>query len=509
MKEFFKRLVWVFFPAFIVNGCLAQNNRNELTKIDRPAAVAGSFYPGKKDDLLKMLEGFFKVTEAAQAGDPIALIVPHAGYVFSGSVAASGYRQINREKKFDHVFILGSSHTTSFRGAAVYSRGDFITPLGKVTVDTLAQWLDTKYDVINDLTKPHESEHSIEVQLPFLQFWLKKDFTIVPIIIGGEERNTSEKLAAALKPFFNKRNLFVISTDFSHYPDYQDAVKSDKIMADALMTNSPEIFMKAKTGDESGNTPGLVTAMCGWTSVLTLLYMTENNPDIIFRKIEYKNSGDTDYGDKERVVGYNSISVMIKNDDTGQNEFRLNDAERIQLLKIARQAIVQYFTDERIPAIEEKTLAPALHFQAGAFVTIMESEKLRGCIGNMQSDKPLYQLIQSLAIASSTRDYRFEPVTKNEVPELELEISVLTPMKKIKSIDEIELGKHGIYIQKGNYTGTFLPQVATETKWTKEEFLGHCARDKAGIGWDGWKDAVIYTYEALVFSEKEYKDILK
>jgi AmmeMemoRadiSam system protein A len=141
--------------------------------------------------------------------------------------------------------------------------------------------------------------------------------------------------------------------------------------------------------------------------------------------------------------------------------------------------------------------------KAGAFVTLKENGELRGCIGRFTADIPLYQVIEEMAISSSTQDNRFLPVTAKEIDKLEIEISVLSPMKKISSIDEIVMGKHGIYIKKGWYSGTFLPQVATETGWSREEFLGHCARDKAGIGWDGWKDAEIYTYEACVFSENE------
>jgi hypothetical protein len=139
----------------------------------------------------------------------------------------------------------------------------------------------------------------------------------------------------------------------------------------------------------------------------------------------------------------------------------------------------------------------------GAFVTLKKYGNLRGCIGRFDASEPLYQVVQEMAIASSTQDYRFSPVELKEIPELEIEISVLTPMRHISSIDEIELGKHGIYIKKGNRSGTFLPQVATETGWTKEEFLGHCAQDKAGIGWNEWKDAEVYVYEALVFGEEK------
>jgi AmmeMemoRadiSam system protein A len=136
-------------------------------------------------------------------------------------------------------------------------------------------------------------------------------------------------------------------------------------------------------------------------------------------------------------------------------------------------------------------------------VTLRKDGQLRGCIGRFEATEALYLIVRDMAISASTQDYRFPAVTPEEIDDLEIEISVLTPMRKISSIDEIQLGQHGIYIKKGYSSGTFLPQVATETGWTKEEFLGHCARDKAHIGWDGWKDAEIFVYEAYVFSESE------
>jgi AmmeMemoRadiSam system protein A len=155
----------------------------------------------------------------------------------------------------------------------------------------------------------------------------------------------------------------------------------------------------------------------------------------------------------------------------------------------------------KTPEVDDKNFSPGLKLHSGAFVTLKEKGELRGCIGRFTADIPLWQVIQQMAISSATQDSRFNPVTAREIDKLEIEISVLSPMKRIYSADEIVLGKHGIYIQKGYYSGTFLPQVATETGWSREEFLGHCARDKAGLGWDGWKDAELYTYEAFVFGE--------
>jgi hypothetical protein len=157
-----------------------------------------------------------------------------------------------------------------------------------------------------------------------------------------------------------------------------------------------------------------------------------------------------------------------------------------------------------MPEFNSKGYSATMITPCGAFVTLKEKGELRGCIGRFTSEEPLYQVIREMAVAAATQDTRFTPVTGSEIPGLEIEISVLSPMKKIHSIDEIILGKHGIYIKKGWASGTFLPQVATETGWTREEFLGHCSRDKAGIGWNGWKDADIFIYTAEVFAENEF-----
>jgi hypothetical protein len=154
--------------------------------------------------------------------------------------------------------------------------------------------------------------------------------------------------------------------------------------------------------------------------------------------------------------------------------------------------------------VDADGLTAALKTPCGAFVTLTKHDMLRGCIGRFDAPDPLFEVVRQMAIASATQDSRFDPVAPGELRDIEIEISVLSPMEKISSIDRIQLGKHGIYIRKGMRSGTFLPQVATETGWTREEFLGHCARDKAGIGWDGWKDADLYIYEALVFSEREF-----
>ena len=472
----------------------------QTNKKDRQPAVAGSFYPADAAELRKMISGFMASAKPNQTDGLVrAIVVPHAGYVFSGGVAASGYNQLNPDQVYKRVFILASSHRYSFGKASVYTLGDYITPLGRVPVDIeVANELIRSSKDFTDYPEAHFSEHSIEVQLPFLQTRLKNPFKIVPIILGTQMPAVCEEIAKALKPYFTSENLFVVSSDFSHYPAYADAVKVDEITAKAFCTNSPAEFTRALQNNEKLRIPELATSMCAWPSGLTFLYLTQGNTNLLFNKIDYQNSGDIKlYGDKTSVVGYNAICIS----EPKRSGFDLTDTDRHELIRIARSTIDSYIRTRTIPPLNPAGYSENLKVKAGAFVTLKIDGNLRGCIGSFEPSVPLYKVIQEMAIASSTQDSRFQPVKVQELESIHIEISVLTPMRKIKNISEIQLGKHGIYIKKGFSGGTFLPQVATETGWTLEEFLGHCARDKAGIGWTGWKDADIYTYEALIFEE--------
>ena len=195
-------------------------------------------------------------------------------------------------------------------------------------------------------------------------------------------------------------------------------------------------------------------------------------------------------------------SLFGKSEQKKDLELSLKDKK--QLLTIARSAMELYIKENSYPKIKETDINPANQKKVGAFVTLYKNDELRGCIGHIESDNPLYKTVQTLTISSATKDFRFKSIHEEELPEIDIEISVLTPMKKIFSVDQIEMGRHGIYIKKGYQTGTFLPHVAENTNWTLEEFLGKCARDKAHIGWDGWKDADLYTYEAMKFCESDF-----
>lgn len=484
-------------------GCSSQENSEQKT--DRKPAVAGQFYPSDPALLRQTLKDLFSAAKPRTMKNIAAVIAPHAGYIFSGSVAASSYNQIDPEAEYDNIFLIASSHQVSFMGASIYNIGDYLTPLGKVPVNiSLANKLIKENPVFTFNPAADRNEHSLEVQIPFLQYHLKRPFRIIPIVIGSQSPQSCKKIAEALKPYFNQRNLFVISTDFSHYPSYTDATSTDQATCNSICSNDPDKLLGLISDYKKKDIPNLATNCCGWTSVLTLLYMTAGNPSIEINPVHYMNSGDGKYGDRSKVVGYWSIIVTrtdkVKSSSPG---FNISREEKITLLQIARNTIESYTSDRKKPSVDPTGFTASLLMKAGAFVTLKKNNELRGCIGRFTSDIPLYEIIQEMAIASSTQDTRFEPVQSSEVSKIEIEISVLSPMKKINSTDEIILGKHGIYIKKGWYSGTFLPQVAEETGWSKEEFLGHCARDKAGIGWDGWKDAEIFIYEACVFSEEE------
>lgn len=493
------------FLSFLNFSCNSQPTDNKSLLKNREALFAGRFYASGKQELLGTLKNLFasaKPKIIANEHEALAVIAPHAGYVYSGNVAASSFNQLNANKKYENIFVIGSSHRVAFQGASIYNKGHYETPLGTVEVNLeLANKIIKDNKVFTYYPAAHSAEHSLEVELPFLQYHLKNDFKIVPIIIGSQ--NQAEKIADALKPYFTSSNLFVISSDFSHYPTYNDAIKVDRTTMQAICSNSPQKLIQALDANVAQNIPNLATSLCGSSAVLSLLHITKDQSDIKIQPIHYTNSGEAAAGSKDRVVGYYSIVFTKKKRiKMTENTFTLNEKDKKNLLNVARSTLNQYIAKGKIPDIDTAGFSDALNTHCGAFVTLHKNKRLRGCIGRFEANEPLYSIVQQMAIASSTQDSRFPAVTEDELEDIEIEISVLTPLKKVDSANDVILGKHGIYIRKGFMSGTFLPQVATETGWSKEEFLGHCSRDKAGLGWDGWKDADLYVYEAIIFHEE-------
>jgi len=493
----------VFFAAVLSlpAGILRAQEKSEHSPgVDRQPVFAGSFYPGSTQALESKLDQLFAgATPKELEGTVRSLIVPHAGYTYSGIVAASGYGSIPRDAGYKNIFIIASSHREYFEGASVYAQGDYLTPLGKAKVNRILarELIDVNKNIWFN-AGAHDREHSIEVQVPMIQYYFDKTPPIVPIVIGSSSVSAARDLATALLPYFTPDNLFVISSDFSHFPGYDEAVMVDELTGEAILKNDPELFYITLRKNSNTGVNNLATPCCGWSSVLTLLYMSERSEKMTLTPVMYRNSGDSPMGDKERVVGY--WAMAGHEIPPAEDQFVLSDQDKERLLEISRSTLETYLSSNEIPEI-----APGegiLQEKAGAFVSLYKHGQLRGCIGNFTPEIPLYQVVQRMTLAAATRDTRFYPVDPVELEHISIELSVLTPLRKIESVDEFELGRHGIYMQKDGKSGTYLPQVAGDSGWTREEFLGHCANDNAKIGWDGWKEADLYVYEAIVFGEE-------
>ena len=503
----------------MMDSCKGQTSE----PVVRPATQAGRFYDGDPQVLSHEVDSLLaKHVKNATYENVAALIVPHAGYYFSGNVAASAYARLDPERKYKRIFLLGPSHHEWLDGASVNTEADYYaTPLGQVKVDHETTLRLTNTNRTNDNTttddtevtdpvffynpKAHDSEHCLEVQLPFLQRLLKKVPPIVPIIISTNDYEQLKKIAEALRPYFTDENLFVISSDFSHYPSYGDACAVDAKTGKAVESGDVEQFVAAIESNARCGIRNLATSACGAFPIITLMLMMDSQYQV--KHIMYQNSGDIDDHDPSRVVGYHSFAIVRSLPLTpskgraNSDGFSLNDDEKQMLKKIAYESIKDSLNGKRIAVANASlfTLHSSLQKKCGAFVSLHKQGHLRGCIGHFGEDYPLHEIVAEMARAAAFEDPRFLPVTRDELDDLDIEISVLTPMRRIQSLDEFQLHKHGIYIRKGRRSGTFLPQVADEVNWTKEEFVGHCSQDKAGLGWDGWKDAELYVYEAIVF----------
>lgn len=461
----------------------------------RPEAVAGKFYSSNKEELSSQVKELLKESKNFSKENVNAIIVPHAGYVFSADTASIAYNTLH--KKYKNVFLIGSSHHVNFDGASAYSEGNYKTPLGEVKVNqTIVSKLIESSRNITYNADAHNKEHTLEVQLPFLQTLYGDDLSIVPIIMATSNYETIQAVAQALKPYFNDENLFVISTDLSHYPSYEDASRVDNLTLAGLTKNNSQEFIDAIVKNEKSLTSNLQTSACGWASLLVLLEFTKNQ-DYRYELLKYKNSGDSIYGDKQQVVGYSALRVYKQS-----NEFFLSGEEKKELLGLAKLSLYEATLKHQKVDIDKDTVSKKLYQNLGAFVTLYKDGNLRGCIGRFEPNQSLYSVVIDMAIAAAQNDTRFEVVSADELDKIDIEISVLTPRKTINSIDEIEIGKHGIYVQKGFQTGTYLPHVATQMNWDAKQFVDSCAKEKAGIEFNSYEELKLFTYEAIVFKKE-------
>ena len=457
--------------------------------------LAGSWYPGDRAELKNMLEGYINSANPGKVnGDIFAIISPHAGYQFSAPVAAYGFK-LAQSRDINTVIIIGFSHRKFFDGISIYDRGVWRTPLGDVSIDEkIAKNImaaDHRIVFNPDLFK---EENSVEMQIPLVQASFK-DAKIVPIAFGTEKYEDAEILASALADVLAKTKdvLVVASTDLSHYHPYEEAVSIDKRLITVLnKLKAKEFYDEAKAG---------LYELCGLMPVTATLLAAEKLGYDSIEILKYANSGDTS-GNKGSVVGYLSAAVYKKASEEKERPM-LNDAQKKKLLSIARESITDFVKNGKRKKFSEAD--PVLNKELGAFVTLHESGELRGCIGNMVGRGPLYQTIADMAIEAATGDPRFQTLSPKEIERIDIEISVLSPLRKVSSFTEVKIPGQGVLVKKGFASGVYLPQVATETGWNRDQFLTSLCAHKAGLATDAWKDPAteIYVFEAEVFGEKE------
>jgi AmmeMemoRadiSam system protein B/AmmeMemoRadiSam system protein A len=487
----------------------AKSDKRRAKKMNlvRRPAVAGAFYPSSPREINSMISEYFDDATVEDVDKKLlGLVVPHAGYVYSGPVAAYSYKAIKHPENIETVVILGPSHRAPFQGISVFPGGVYQTPLGDLEIDEeIAAELLSSDDKIKYVEQAHTYEHSLEVQLPFIQTVFDK-VKIVTAVFGSPDREADEQFIDTIVKIAKKKKILIVaSSDFSHYYDYKTAQKMDDSGIKSILKMSDKELMQKNYRKES--------ELCGIYPVQTLIRIMNKLNGTDARLLRYANSGDVPVGSKAQVVGYAAIAFYESDDpkaeaeveETKQEEAKgegLNSDEKKQLLKIAKDTINQHVLYNKRLKVSDIT-NPKLLVKSGAFVTINKGGDLRGCIGNFVSRQPLYETVIDMAISAASRDPRFSPVKKGELDDLELEISVLSPLRKITDVNEIEVGKHGIYIIKGRNRGVLLPQVATEYGWDRLTFLEQTCR-KAGLDMDAWKEgADILIFDAEVFSEEE------
>jgi AmmeMemoRadiSam system protein B/AmmeMemoRadiSam system protein A len=458
---------------FVTHGCTN-------TPVKEPA-VAGSFYPSDRGKLSAMVDGFLSNAQDSPVnGRLIALIAPHAGYIYSGAVAGHSYRHL-QNKNIKTVILIGPSHHVSFKGVSVYEKGRMKTPLGLVKINSdIAASLIRKEADVSFYPEAFEKEHSLEVQIPFVQRVFKGKASIVPVLIGTPTAESYNFLTSRLTEILSENQdvIMIASTDLSHYYNYDIAAEKDLKTIDAIERMSLEDVQRLLASREG--------EMCGANPVLFTMTVARNLGATNGILYKYANSGDVS-GDRSRVVGYAAVGLY---------KSPLIHSEKSRLLQFARETIFSYVKDKRRPQI---TIGDKrLKANGATFVTIKTNGgMLRGCMGNVMPTMPLYESVITNAVNATSRDPRFQPMREEELDDMDIEVTVLSPLEPMKDSKDFEIGKHGLYIVKGYNRGILLPQVPVEFGWDGDTFLKQICK-KAGLPEDAWKEASLYRFTAEI-----------
>jgi AmmeMemoRadiSam system protein B/AmmeMemoRadiSam system protein A len=478
---------------------------SDAVKIRQPV-VAGGFYPSDPDEVARMVDESLENATVLQLPTPIAIVSPHAGYVYSGHVAGHSYSLL-RGHTFERVVVISPSHVESFQGASVYDGGGYATPLGVIPVDVdFAKRLAESSPRINlsgdghDYERGQRGEHALEVQLPYLQRVLT-DFRVVPIVMGEQSYETCRALGVAMANLIDgPGTIIVASSDLSHFHGYDEAVGLDAKVCGAVE--------RWDYYSLSRNFSTRTWEACGGGPIVAAMIAAERlgaNKAVV---LKYANSGDVPVGDRERVVGYMS-AAFVRDPDAPDFDVAIDltvtPKERERLLALARRSVDAAVRSGKM--VEADGTTGVLDDDLGAFVTLKINGQLRGCIGYVVPMKPLCETVRDVAAYAAVRDRRFDPVSKQELDQLEYEISVLSPIRRVTDIDKIVVGKHGLLMKKGDREGLLLPQVAAERGWDTETFLAQTCR-KAGLPEDAWRSEQtdIFAFTAVVFDEHSLGD---
>ncbi len=491
----------IIFILFIISAFFSKELL-AIQKVNYPlrrSILEGKWYPKNPKSLRKSIDKYLSSVNliGIPRKEPKIIVVPHAGHIYSGHVAAYAYALL-RGKKFNPIFILAPSHHVMFRGGSIPLVSAYETPLGKYPVAIKeAKSLIDKYELFSYIKNAHRREHSIEIQIPFLQI-VQPGSSIVPILIGNRKdiRDIANILINELKNF--PHALILVSTDLSHFHNAEKAVVMDKRLI-------VHVLSKDINGLYSLNNSRRIEA-CGIAPLLIALTIAKEF-HLEPRLLKYAHSGHVT-GDNARVVGYASMAFFPgKEEVSGRNEkFRLTEKDGKILLKLARLSLDVHYGKISGRKIEEleKSLPSSFKQKFGLFVTLKKNGRLRGCIGSIYPNLPLYRLVQKMAIAAATIDPRFRKVSKDELNDLSIEISILTPLREVDDPVDILLGRDGLFIKSRYRSGLLLPQVPLELGWDKKKFLEHTCL-KAGLAPNTWRStsAKLYTFSAEIFSEDD------
>ncbi len=472
--------------------------------------LAGSWYEGDPERLRAQIQGMLDEVPGPPLEGVCALILPHAGYRWSGPTAAYGVRQV-LGRSFDRVVVIGPSHRVGMENmASAPSFTHYATPLGEVPLDTEFLAALRKHPCFGDLPHAHEQEHSVQIEIPFLQVALGS-FRLAPVVVGRLDAETARAMGQILAGMIDGRTLVVASSDFTHYgPNYDHVPFKDDVEAnlrkldlgafEAIRTGNAEEFYAYVA--RSGPT------ICGRQAIRVLLEMRP--ADAEYRLLKYDTSGRAG-GDFSNSVSYLSVAVLGSwpkgtPEEPGAPE-PLGEKDRDLLLKLARRTLEHRLQKGRAAPPEELGIevTGAMRRPGSAFVTLKKEGRLRGCIGGIYPVQPLYREVMARAIDAALEDSRFPPVGAEELAAIHIEISALTPPRPVASHKEIVLGRHGIIMRKGGRGAVFLPQVPGEQGWDLEQTLRHLS-EKMKLVPEAWEeDASFLVFEAEVFGEPEGK----